>query len=78
MSCPYLEYRRSDDTHEFDHDRPYCALAEEFVSPMKADVCNDRDGFTHDEFCEIFQNAAPEADASEDAAREEVVSELGE
>ncbi|MFC3476461.1 hypothetical protein [Halobacterium litoreum] len=58
MTCPYLEYRSSDDDHEFDHDRPYCAALEEFVSPMKADVCNDRHDFDHAEDCDVFRRAA--------------------
>lgn len=54
MTCPFLEYRSSDDEREFDHERPYCAVMEEFVSPMKADVCNDRHEFDHAEYCDVY------------------------
>jgi len=65
MTCPYLEYRRSDDTHEFDHDRPFCAIDESFVSPMKADICNDRHDFGHATHCEVFRRAAREGFADD-------------
>jgi hypothetical protein len=58
MTCPYLEYRRSDDEHEFDHERPYCGLQESFVSPMRADVCNDRFEFNHEDHCEVYRAEA--------------------
>ena len=70
MTCPYLEYRRSDDDHEFDHERPLCTVADEFVSPMKADICNDRFDFEHDCDCEVFkehvEEAMPESAADDD------------
>jgi hypothetical protein len=56
MTCPYLEYRRSDGDREFDHERPFCSVTESFVSPMKADICNDRFGFNHEGDCEIFKD----------------------
>lgn len=59
MTCPYLEYRRSDDEHEFDHERPYCGVAESFVSPMRADICNDRHAFDHTSDCELFPDERP-------------------
>lgn len=55
MTCPYLEYRRSDGDVEFDHERPYCSVEETFVSPMKADICNDRFDFDHGSDCEVFK-----------------------
>lgn len=55
MVCPFLEYRRSDDEQEFDHERPYCTAAETFVSPMRADICNDRHEFDHEEHCEWYR-----------------------
>lgn len=55
MTCPFLEYRDADDEHEFDHERPYCAVTEEFVSPMKADICNDRFQFEHETDCEVYK-----------------------
>jgi len=61
MSCPFLEYRDVDPEHEFDHERPYCSVSAEFVSPMKADVCNDRHAFAHDEDCEVFRQFVDDA-----------------
>jgi hypothetical protein len=55
MTCPFLEYREADDDQEFDHERPYCAAADEFVSPMKADICNDRFQFDHEADCEVYK-----------------------
>ena len=61
MTCPYLEYRDSDADHEFDHDRPYCGLADSFVSPMQADICNDRHQFSHEVDCEVYREFAAAA-----------------
>ena len=58
MGCPYLEYRDSDEDVEFDHERPYCRVQENFVSPMKADICNDRFEFHHAEDCEVYEPQA--------------------
>ena len=55
MTCPYLEYRRRNDEHEFDHERPYCAVVGKFVSPMRADICNDRFEYEHDHHCDRFR-----------------------
>lgn len=66
MTCPYLEYRSSDDDHEFDAERPYCTAKVAFVSPMLADVCNDRDRFDHTEDCDIYRASAAAEDASAD------------
>ncbi|XVH33592.1 hypothetical protein ACNS7O_18240 (plasmid) [Haloferacaceae archaeon DSL9] len=55
MSCPYLDYRRNNDEHSFDHERPYCTVTENFVSPMKADLCNDRFDFHHSDHCEVYK-----------------------
>lgn len=57
MVCPYLGYRTHDESHDFDRPRAYCGVAEEFVSPMYADVCNDRDRFEHAQYCDIYQRA---------------------
>jgi len=54
MSCPYLEYRTTDGDREFDAERAYCLVADRFVSPMKADVCNERFEFAYDEHCELY------------------------
>lgn len=70
MTCPYLEYRQSDGEHDFDHERPYCSVTDEFVSPMKADICNDRFDFDHETDCEIFKHhveaVRPESAADDD------------
>lgn len=60
MVCPYLEYRTHDESNEFDHPRAYCVGAEEFVSPMHADICNDRDRFDHAEYCSVYQRVMAE------------------
>lgn len=54
MVCPHLEYRKSDEEREFDRERGYCTVTETFVSPMKADICNDRYNFDHAEDCDVF------------------------
>lgn len=63
MACPYLEYRRSADERSFDHERAYCAAAERFVQPMRADVCNDRYDLVHDAHCEIYREHVGAVDA---------------
>jgi hypothetical protein len=55
MTCPYLEYRRTDGNQVFDHERPHCGVTEAFVSPMKADICNDRFEFDHECDCELYK-----------------------
>ena len=66
MTCPHLDYRAEDETHQFDHDRPYCTVMGEFVSPMRADVCNDRFRFDHEDDCEVFRQAAEPPRADDD------------
>jgi hypothetical protein len=66
MTCPHLDYRADDEDHDFDHERPYCTVTGEFVSPMKADVCNDRHDFEHTADCEIVRAAADEQTPSEE------------
>lgn len=68
MTCPYLEYRRTDGEHEFESERPFCTVESEFISPMKADICNDRFDFDHDCDCEIFKAHVEEAMPAESAA----------
>lgn len=60
MTCPYLEYREGDDARTFDAARAYCTVVEEFVQPMRADVCNDRYELDHAADCEFY--LAAEAD----------------
>lgn len=56
--CPYLDYRASTEDGDtvFDTPRAYCRAAEEFVQPMRADICNDRFELAHDRDCEIFRD----------------------
>jgi hypothetical protein len=56
MVCPNLRYRSSDDEREFEHERPYCTVTESFVSPMRADICNDRYDLDHETDCEIYRD----------------------
>jgi len=60
VTCPYLSYRQSDGDLEFDTERAYCGVIEEFVSPMRADVCNDRHELNHERDCEFFRDAESE------------------
>ena len=60
MVCPFLSYQSEDETNEFDHDRPYCTVSKSFVSPMQADVCNDRHDFEHTSHCEVYREAVAE------------------
>lgn len=62
MTCPYLEYRRTDGETTFDHERPYCAAQEGFVSPMQADICNDRYEFSHTTDCDIYRRVTDSAE----------------
>lgn len=55
MACPYLEFRDAAGGTSFDHERPYCTAAEQFVQPMRADICSERYGLAPDEHCEIFR-----------------------
>ena len=56
MACPHLSYRSSANDTELDHERAYCAVAQQFVQPMRADICNDRYDLAHDEDCEIYRS----------------------
>jgi hypothetical protein len=64
MVCPYLDYRDggnepTDGTNAtestFDTPRAFCTVVEEFVQPMRADICNDRYGLEHERHCEIYR-----------------------
>lgn len=66
MTCPHLDYRSGDDEHTFDHERPYCTVMGEFVSPMQADICNNRFQFSPREHCEIYQSVTELAQADDD------------
>lgn len=68
MACPYLEYRSETDEHSFETERAYCTVTDEFVQPMRADICNDRYDLDHETDCEIY--LAAEADTATDGGRE--------
>jgi hypothetical protein len=63
MVCPHLSYR---DGEGFDHERAYCTVAEEFVQPMRADICNDRFELDHAADCEIYVEHASEDESVPD------------
>ncbi|MFB6108769.1 MAG: hypothetical protein ABEJ82_08020 [Haloplanus sp.] len=65
MTCPHLEYRLEDDDHRFETARAYCTVAEAFVQPMRADVCNDRYELDHETDCEIYRGAEGEGEGEE-------------
>lgn len=55
MACPFFDYRNADDEHEFDHDRPFCEVLDEFVLPIRADICKNEREWSHEEHCEIYR-----------------------
>jgi hypothetical protein len=55
--CRYLEYRRGGDGAQFETARAYCTVVDEFVQPMRADVCNARYGLDPTEDCEFYDDA---------------------
>lgn len=55
MACPHLEYRRESEDRSFDTERAYCTVADRFVQPMRADICNERYGLDPASDCEIFR-----------------------
>jgi hypothetical protein len=60
MACPYLVYRDSTQDRTFEEPRAYCEVADRFVQPMRADICNDRYHLHHSSDCEIYQRAVEE------------------
>ena len=64
-ACPYLEYRRADDEHDFDAERAYCTVEKRFVQPMRADICNDQYELDHETDCEIYIEHEREAGEAE-------------
>jgi hypothetical protein len=55
MTCPYLEYREESDAQHFEESRGHCMVAEQFVQPMRADICNGRYDLDHENHCEIYR-----------------------
>jgi len=76
-TCPHLEYRDSDEDVEFDHDRPYCGAMGAFVSPMRADRCNDRFDFHHAADCQVYEEATACEEVAHPAGDPEVVEADG-
>jgi hypothetical protein len=52
MTCPHLEYREGDHAPT---ERAYCTVVDEFVEPMRADICNDRFDLSHAAHCEFYR-----------------------
>ena len=52
--CQHLDYRREGDGREFAVARAYCTVADRFVRPVRADVCNRRYGLEPAEHCELY------------------------
>jgi hypothetical protein len=69
MTCPYLEYREESGTQHFEKPRGYCILAEQFVQPMRADICNDRYDLDHENHCEIYREHIQSRDHQGDGER---------
>ena len=55
MTCPHLEYRAESGDQRFETERAYCSVVDEFVQPMRADICNDRHDLDHGTHCEIYR-----------------------
>jgi len=55
-TCPHLAYRGADDDHAFDGERAYCTVIDEFVQPMRADVCNARFDLDPEAHCEHYRD----------------------
>ncbi|WP_265107987.1 hypothetical protein [Halosolutus halophilus] len=78
MGCPYLEYRRESNELAFDHERAYCTVADRFVQPMRADICNDRYDLEHGDHCEIYRaHADGDGAGNDDGAGADRSSEEG-
>jgi hypothetical protein len=55
--CPHLEYRRGAEGAQFETARAYCTAVDEFVQPMRADICNARYELDPTEDCEYYDDA---------------------
>jgi hypothetical protein len=55
--CSYLEYRTEGDGQSFDTERAYCTAVDEFVQPMRADICSRRFGLEPGTDCEHYRDA---------------------
>ncbi len=54
MACPYLEYRQGS-KEDFETARAFCTVVDEFVQPMRADICNERYGLDPADHCEFYR-----------------------
>jgi hypothetical protein len=66
MTCPCLEYQKESDNQYFEVSRGYCTVVEQFVQPMRADICNDRYDLNHESHCEIYREYTQNSDHPED------------
>lgn len=55
--CEYLEYRRGANGTEFDTERAYCTVVDQFIQPMRADICNARYDLRPERDCEYYEIA---------------------
>lgn len=53
--CDHLEYRDTAGETSFEHERPFCTVVDEFVQPMRADICAARHGLDPAEVCEYYR-----------------------
>lgn len=54
--CEYVEYKATANGKEFDTERPYCTIADQFVQPMRGDICAKRYSLSPDVDCEIYRS----------------------
>ena len=57
MTCEYLEYREAANGREFDTARAFCTAVDEFVQPVRADICNERYDLDPEADCEYYREA---------------------
>lgn len=55
MTYSYLSDRTADGAVEFNTERAYCGIVGEFVSPMRADICNDCFELANQHHCEFYR-----------------------
>lgn len=65
--CRYLEYRAEGQGKRFDTARAYCTVVDEFVQPMRADVCNRRYDLEPETDCEYYEAAVSDSDDGEES-----------
>lgn len=53
--CAHLEYREAANGKQFDHERPFCSVIDEFVQPMRADICAARHDLDPAADCEYYR-----------------------